>query len=328
MSTLYYVRKSYEDTASQLGAFRVLSNAVALVDSNSGYSAYLSGGTLVYKSMFRVRKSWDDTDSQIGAFSVYDNATALADKHSGYQVYDYLGIPRYPLSYTVQLSASTPYYAAADGAEQAGTASKGVYTITEVKSPYGHLKSGVGWIDLTGLDVYGATAASPLKLAAENVEDVYSSAIGCKHVSGSYTWDTAMSKKQVNCAITVSRVFYLAGLLGKDNQISHTTAVKTNILKQKNTIAKAMSGYSNLDLDKCSVIYVGAENFTALAAKYKVKGAGYVYDSNIAIYGGDNAIYSCNNGSNQLTNGVYSKNRMTSGYCFTSPVLAVILPND
>ncbi|MCD8143487.1 MAG: hypothetical protein LUD83_09490, partial [Clostridiales bacterium] len=243
---------------------------------------------------------------------------------------DYLGIPRYPLSYKVQLTADTPYYTAADGVTYVGTAPKGVYTIAEVKSPYGYLKSGAGWIDLTGLDVYGATAEadpSPLSLAANNVADIYGCAIGCKHVSGSYTWATAMSKKQVNCAIVASRVAYLAGLLGLDKLISHTDAVKSNITTKKGTISKAMTGYSNLDLDKCSVKWVG-KTYANLAAKYKVAGAIYVYDSNVAVCGGDGVIYSCNNGSNQLSNGAYAKNAMTSGYCFTSPVLVVILPNN
>ncbi|MCD8368333.1 MAG: hypothetical protein LUC48_09990, partial [Clostridiales bacterium] len=145
--------------------------------------------------------------------------------------------------------------------------------------------------------------------------------------SGTYTWSKAMSAKQVNCAIMASRVAYLAGLTGKDKLISHTTAVSSNITTKKGTISKAMSGYSNLDTSKCTVKWVG-KTYANLAAKYKVAGAIYVYDSNIAVCAGDGAIYSCNNGSNQMSGGVYAKNRMTSGYCFTSPVLVVILPNS
>ncbi|MCD7856589.1 MAG: hypothetical protein LUG55_02085 [Clostridiales bacterium] len=329
MAIKYYVRKSWEDTSTQQGAYNVLSNAVAVCDSDTDYRVYDAAGTLIYNPLYYVRPSWADADKQSGAYRVYANATADADKRR-YRVYDYLGVPRYPIPFTVQLTAATPYYTAADGAEQAGTASKGIYTITEIKSPYGYLKSGAGWLDLRNLDVYGAEAAdsaTPLSLAANNVADVYGCAIGCKHVSGSYTWATAMSKKQVNCAIVASRVAYLAGLTGKDKLISHTTAVKSNITTQKGTISKAMSGYSNLDLTKCSVKWVG-KTYANLAAKYKVPGAIYVYDSNIAVCGGDGVIYSCNNGSNQLSNGVYVKNAMTSGYCFTSPVLVVILPNS
>jgi len=329
MAIKYYVRKSWEDTVTQQGAYNVLSNAVAVCDSDTDYRVYDADGSLVYNPLYRVRPSWADADKQSGAYRVYSNATADADKR-GYRVYDYLGIPRYPTPYTVQLTAATPYYTAADGAEQAGTASKGIYTITAIKSPYGQLKSGAGWIDLRSLDVYGAEAAgsaTPLTLAANNVADVYGCAIGCKHVSGTYSWSTAMSKKQVNCAIVASRVAYLAGLVGKDKLISHRTAVNTNIVSQKGTISKAMSGYDNLDLDKCTVKWVG-KTYGSLAAKYKVAGAIYIYDSNVAVCGEDGVIYSCNNGSNQLSDGVYVKNAMTSGYCFTSPILVVILPND
>ncbi|MCD8142275.1 MAG: hypothetical protein LUD83_03200 [Clostridiales bacterium] len=168
---------------------------------------------------------------------------------------------------------------------------------------------------------------TPLGVAAVEAPLVYAQAIGCKHVSGSYNWATAMEQRQVNCAVVASRVACLAGLLEDGKLISHKTAVESNITTKKGTISKAMSGYGNLDLDKCSVKWVG-KTYANLAAKYKVPGAIYVYDSNVAVCGEDGVIYSCNNGSNQLSNGVYVKDAMTSGYCFTSPILVVILPNN
>lgn len=169
---------------------------------------------------------------------------------------------------------------------------------------------------------------TPLELAALNLEDVYASCIGCQHVSGSYSWATAMADKKVNCAIPASRVAYLAGLTAKDKRISHKTAVTTNILSTKTTIAKSMSGYDNLDLTKCTVTYVGVKNYAALASKYKKAGTIFIQDSNIAVCGGDGSIYACHNWSKQLKNGKYNKVRLTSGYCFNSPILVVILPND
>ncbi|MCD7820999.1 MAG: hypothetical protein LUG64_02160 [Clostridiales bacterium] len=323
---MYRVRENWENTASQLGAFSVLSNAIALVDANLDYKVYDENGNTVYKPFFRVRKSWDDEDSQLGAFSIYANATAMADKNNGYNVYDYLGVPRYPLPYKVQLDSKTAYYSEADGAKKAGTAAAGNYTITEVKSPYGKLKSGVGWQDMTGRDVYTA-AKTPLELAAANVEDVYNSCLGCKHVSGSYTWDVAMDKKKVNCSIPATRVAVLAGILADGKRISHTSAVSTNILTKKNTIAKTISGYSNLDLTKCSVDWVG-KKYSSLASKYKKKGSIYVYDSNIAVCGGDGSIWACHEWSKQMTNGKYTMVQLTSGYCFSSYVLCVIMPNS
>lgn len=96
---LYRVRKSWADTASQLGAFAVLDNAKALADKNPGYAVYDASGTQVYPAstsqsstaLYRVRKSWTDAASQLGAFAILDNAKALADKNAGYSVFDESG---------------------------------------------------------------------------------------------------------------------------------------------------------------------------------------------------------------------------------------------
>ncbi|MCD8147793.1 MAG: hypothetical protein LUD84_11065 [Clostridiales bacterium] len=154
--------------------------------------------------------------------------------------------------------------------------------------------------------------------------------IGCKHVSGSYSWDTAMADKKVNCAIPASRVATLAGILPDGKRISHKTAVSSNILTIKTTIDKSMSGYDYLDLTKCTVEYVGAKNYAALASKYKKTGAIFIQDSNIAVCGGGGSIYACHNWAAQMTSGKgkYTKVQLTSGYCFNSPILVVILPND
>ena len=45
---LYRVRKSFEDVASQIGAFNVLSNATNLCDRYPGYHVYDETGALVY----------------------------------------------------------------------------------------------------------------------------------------------------------------------------------------------------------------------------------------------------------------------------------------
>ncbi|MCC8063665.1 MAG: hypothetical protein LIO70_01105, partial [Clostridiales bacterium] len=101
MAIKYYVRKSWEDTATQQGAYNVLSNAVAVCDSDTSYRVYDAAGTLmIYNPLYYVRPSWADADKQSGAYRVYSNATADADKR-GYRVYDYLGVCRYPAPYTV-----------------------------------------------------------------------------------------------------------------------------------------------------------------------------------------------------------------------------------
>ena len=47
-TTLYRVRKSWSDAASQKGAFRDLSNAKACADKNPGYSVFDESGKVVY----------------------------------------------------------------------------------------------------------------------------------------------------------------------------------------------------------------------------------------------------------------------------------------
>lgn len=96
-SGLYRVRRSWGDSGSQLGAFGVLKNAIALAEKNAGYAVFDGAGKLVYPitsggsgggGLYRVRKCWEDVASQKGAFRVLDHAKRCADENSGYSVFD------------------------------------------------------------------------------------------------------------------------------------------------------------------------------------------------------------------------------------------------
>lgn len=96
-SGLYRVRRSWGDSGSQLGAFAILDNAIALADKNAGYAVFDGVGKLVYPivsdgsgsgGLYRVRKCWEDAASQKGAFRVLDNAMRCADENGGYSVFD------------------------------------------------------------------------------------------------------------------------------------------------------------------------------------------------------------------------------------------------
>lgn len=114
----YRVRKSWSDSKSQLGAYKILNNAKACADKNKGYYVFDSAGkkiyptenTTTYKCPFKVKVSIPDLIIRKGAGTNYGKA--------GY----YTGI--------------------------------GVFTITEVKTGagstkgWGKLKSGAGWISL------------------------------------------------------------------------------------------------------------------------------------------------------------------------------------
>ena len=95
-ATWYRVRKSWEDSKSQLGAYRVKDNAVK--NCPEGYSVFDEAGKAIYTNKaedqaattwYRVRKSWEDAASQVGAYKVYDNAVNNCPE--GYAVFDDAG---------------------------------------------------------------------------------------------------------------------------------------------------------------------------------------------------------------------------------------------
>lgn len=149
--------------------------------------------------------------------------------------------------------------------------------------------------------------------------------IGCQHKGGADSYDGIKSKKITTCASAVSAVLQLAGVLKKNSLISHTP--RSNNGKNKTTIAKAISGVDNLISGTYDIHRVNAF-YKSMPSAYKKKGVILVYDSNIAIIADDGYIYSCNNGSSQLKNGKYIKDKMKSGYCFTSKILYVIVPRN
>ena len=114
-SNLYRVRKSWQDSASQLGAYRVLENARKTADENPGYTVYDETGNALYCSSaaavsFMVKVTITNLNIRTGPGASY----AKTGKFTG----------------------------------------AGVFTITEIKDGpgstkgWGRLKSGTGWISL------------------------------------------------------------------------------------------------------------------------------------------------------------------------------------
>lgn len=114
---LYRVRKTWSDSKSQKGAYKILSNARKCADANPGYSVFDASGKVVYAPFaseadvpFLVKVSISDLNIRKGPGTDY----AKTGKFTG----------------------------------------KGVFTIVEVKSGkgskagWGRLKSGAGWISL------------------------------------------------------------------------------------------------------------------------------------------------------------------------------------
>lgn len=111
VTTLYCVRKSWADSKSQKGAYKILANAKKTADANPGYSVYDNNGNVVYAQAeemaqvpFLVKVSVPDLNIRYGPGTNY----AATGNFTG----------------------------------------KGIFTITEVRDGWGKLKSGAGWISL------------------------------------------------------------------------------------------------------------------------------------------------------------------------------------
>ena len=120
----YRVRKSWEDTKSQLGAYTILANAKAMADKNPGYEVYDWNGKRVYPE-------------------VVEGATG--------------GMTNADCPFMVKVSIPDLNIRKGAGTNTAKTGmctGAGVFTIMEVKSGkgsnagWGRLKSGAGWISL------------------------------------------------------------------------------------------------------------------------------------------------------------------------------------
>ena len=104
-ATWYRVRTSWDNAASQIGAYKVKDNAIK--NCPEGYTVYGDNGEVIYSNAkenteankwYRVRKTWNNAASQLGAFKVYDNAANNCPV--GYAVYDDNGKELYrPMAY-------------------------------------------------------------------------------------------------------------------------------------------------------------------------------------------------------------------------------------
>lgn len=116
-STLYRVRKTWADTKSQIGAYKVLDNAKKVADKNPGYSVFDESGNVVY--------SRGSTATTFTPYLVKVTTSVL----------------------NIRKGAGTNY--GANGSIR----DMGVYTIVEEANgagatKWGKLKSGAGWISL------------------------------------------------------------------------------------------------------------------------------------------------------------------------------------
>ena len=93
---LYRVRKSWDDSKSQIGAYSNLENAKDAC--KEGYTVYDWNGNAVYsvpekeevkEQVYRIRKTWEDSKSQVGAYKNLESAKEVCPE--GYSVFDESG---------------------------------------------------------------------------------------------------------------------------------------------------------------------------------------------------------------------------------------------
>lgn len=123
-SGYYRVRKTWKDSKSQLGAYRVLANAKAKADENTGYSVFDNDGNVVYAPS--VAKT--ETKTETASFDPYRVRIGIAN----------LNIRKGPGTNYNKTGQFTGV---------------GVFTIIaesdgEGATKWGKLKSGAGWISL------------------------------------------------------------------------------------------------------------------------------------------------------------------------------------
>ena len=135
----YRVRKSWEDAASQLGAYTVLANAKAMADKHDGYEVYDWNGKQVYPEVSEGSAA-DGGSSDSGSGSAAAGGMTNAD-----------------CPFMVKVSIADLNIRKGAGTNTAKTGAYtgvGVFTIVQVKSGkgsdkgWGKLKSGAGWISL------------------------------------------------------------------------------------------------------------------------------------------------------------------------------------
>lgn len=227
----------------------------------------------------------------------------------------------YPLPYSIYEAGDFSYYSA-PGAAVAGTAKKAEYTITEVDASctYGKLKSGAGWIKLTGVEQrVGEKQVNYREAVAKNADTVYGAIVevGCEHGSGASTLEEIIKKRVTTYNDSVRIVMAMSGLIAEGAKFGHT-AKDGKSGATKKTPEAAIKGLENLIPGTADVVKVG-KKFDELSAEYQNEGNIYIQDSNACISAGDGYIYSTNQGAAQMKDGRYVLTKVKSGYLFKVP---------
>ena len=135
-----------------------------------------------------------------------------------------------------------------------------------------------------------------------------------KHVSGKYKF----TGPKVNCSVFVSACLQEAGLLDDSVTVYHTS--KTH---KKNSIGDCV--HNRLKVDHYYWIKTN-KKYSQMPNAYKKPGCVYLYESSIAIIGGDKNIYGCHSSGKTYTKMSMIKQTGSGTYEKSHNILVVGIP--
>lgn len=217
------------------------------VVSTDAISATSTTTPAVYDGFYRVRTNWADLNSQKGAFTVFSNAKECCDKYAGTIIFTDSGVPVYPVPFTVSIASDKAYYTSFDGKTKAGTAKKGTYTIVEVDaaSGYGKLKSGAGWMPLSGVSICATKTVTPGEKVVKAGKEMaaYMTQHGYRYkkkkdagfkvtetIATSFRKSVSSKNPTCHCTGGASWAFQLAGYLKEGYIIGHHLENKEHLI--------------------------------------------------------------------------------------------------
>lgn len=224
------------------------------VDVSNWYGPTVKAKTAKTSTLYRVRKSWSDEKSQKGAFESLGNAKKMVDvcaPGDEYFVFDSNGVPVYPVPFSIQPTGTFTYYKKSTGKDKAGSAGKGVYTITSVSGTRGKLKSGVGWVELKDLKL--GYAIEPGELIIRRAKAIGDYMVKNKYHYGKKgkettptTFLSSVKDKSPNSSCTrfCSWVYQAAGYIKGGKVIGHSLENKDSLVGCK--IIKANKSFQSL----------------------------------------------------------------------------------
>lgn len=179
---------------------------------------------------------------------------------------------------------------------------------------------------------YWVSAAYAEAVPASAAKVVYGSVVevGAQHKGGAKTLKDIIEKRITTCSTSASVYLQNIGCLNRGEIVSHTAAVKTDVLKKKKSVNAAIKGANKLKNGK--LVYVG-KNFKSLPAELKKAGIVYYQDSNVCVSAGGGFVFSTNESVSDGSGGQYKpgkgyyRTKVNCGYPVNSHIIYAFIPD-